>query len=92
MNVLDQIVGSITIQTAWGPDLVIDAPFSDTPGAASGMLAVLKPQITVGYRTGGSQTFAPYGAPGPTRWPWVEAGVLAVFILGGAVAARHLLS
>lgn len=75
-DVLNQVVGRVVVRTAWGPDIVIDQPFSEQPTGGTPTTALLKPEIAIYPRAGGSISpdpikFAPYGSPGETRWPYV---------------------
>ncbi len=84
---LGDLIKQIRIDSAYGPSIVIDAPFSGSPtGSSKGgsvLLGVLKPQITI-VPAGGlhSEGVAPWGVPGPTRWPYIEGLVVIAGIIG----------
>ena len=78
-----QQVDSIRIDTAYGPPIVMDHPFE--PGSQPSEIGlILKPKITISA-AGNEVTFTPYGEPGETKWPYVQAaavfGVAAFGIL-----------
>lgn len=85
-------IESIVIQTAFGPDVVIDYPFVEkdpnAPETFGDKIARrLKPKVTVNVKGYGPLEMAPYGDPGPTKWPtikWIGAGAaaLGVFLVG----------
>lgn len=78
---LDKWIGSIRIDTAYGPPIVLDRPFAPVPATAGpSPLKWLKPQITIVPAIAGMKPIvsAPWGAPGPTRWPQVQAAVVGV--------------
>jgi hypothetical protein len=83
MSALDSLVKQIIIQSEFGPDIVIDQPFSGSPSASGGsvIMGVLKPQITI-VTSLGNQAVAPWGAPGPTKWPFVEIGLMLALVAG----------
>lgn len=83
-------VKNVTVQTTLFPDINIDDPFSPLPGTASALGKLLKPKVTVtGDLFNPPQVVAPYGDPGPTRWPQlvqgakvVGVGVVGLLLLG----------
>jgi len=89
-DTLDATIARIEVRSAWGPTITIDRPFgpATTPGAGDAVARAARPEI-VAYGSGGGVVFsrAPYGAPGPTKWPFVA--LLAV--VGGAVVAGLVL-
>lgn len=90
---LDGIIKEIRISSAWGPDIVIDQPFSGAPSASGGsaLMGLLKPQITIvpAINGVGEQVVAPWGAPGPTKWPMVEAALVLAVLLGIGIFLRR---
>lgn len=84
-NNLGNLVRQIRIDTAYGPPIVLDQPFS--PAAQAGgpsALKWLKPRITIVPNIDGMDPIVsePWGAPGPTRWPQVQLAM----VLGGALS------
>jgi hypothetical protein len=88
---LDSLVESIEIQSTFGPPITIRDPFRKTPATGPIVTApgpgqklpgfdvarMLKPKVLIKLRDGSVQPFAPYGEPGPSRWPWVTVGLVA---------------
>lgn len=79
-DVLNQVVGRVVVRTEWGPDIVIDEPFSAQPTGGSPATAYLKPEISIYPRAAGGIAadpiqFAPYGSPGETKWPYLITGI-----------------
>lgn len=79
-DTLAELVTGLTIETAWTPPLSIADPLK--PGPPSPIMRALKPKVTVTLQ-GASQpmVFAPYGDPGPSRWPLIK---VALIVLGAA--------
>ncbi len=78
-DVLNQLVGRVVVRTEWGPDVVIDDPFSAQPTGGTPAAPYLRPEIAIYPRAGGAISadpirFAPYGSPGETKWPFIVAG------------------
>jgi len=90
MTVLDSLVAGIEVNTAWGPPLYLDQPFA-AQAQGGGIASLLQPQFIVHYRTGETQDFAPYGAPGASKWPFLALGAAAVLALAvlGALSLRR---
>lgn len=67
-------ITGLTVETAWTPPVVIRDPFK--PGAPSPLMKLLRPRVTFELAGGKVKplVIAPYGDPGPTRWPLVLAG------------------
>lgn len=80
-------ISSITIETAWLPPLSSEAPLAGEP---SWLLQQLKPKVTVAFASGQTIVRAPYGEPGPSKWPWLAAGLVALLGVAGYVAWRKL--
>ena len=80
-EVLNQYVGKVEVRTAYGPTITIDDPFSSSPSTGDSELSkLLKPSIDIYSRTSGGisadpTSFAPYGDPGQTKWPFLVAGL-----------------
>lgn len=70
---------SITIESAYGPTIVLDDPLKKGP--PNPFLEKLQPKITVNVKGAKPIVLAPYGTPGPTKWPMIKNGTL----LGGAL-------
>lgn len=70
------LIGKITIQTAWLPDITVDPN-----GPPSIFAPILKPKITVDV-AGNPVIVEPYGEPGPSKWSYALGGIvfLALFI------------
>jgi len=91
MNALENLVSQIIIQSEYGPDIVIDQPFSGNPttSGSSILMGILKPQVTI--VTGlGNEVVAPWGNPGPTRWAFVEIAVLVALGIGAVLFVKSL--
>lgn len=70
----------IDFESEWTPPISIDRPFAPgEPGAATAIQQFMLPKISF-YLAGGGDpvVVAPAGMPGPTKWPWVEIGGLAL--------------
>ena len=75
-NALRSQVRRIKVETAYGPPIVLDEPF--TPSAPSWLMKTLRPKITLHLRDVSDPiVIAPHGAPGATAWPWVSVVGLA---------------
>ncbi len=86
MNLSD-LIKEIRIDSEYGPSITILAPFSGSPSGSSvggsAILGMLKPQITIVPAGGLSdQVVAPWGVPGPTRWPYIEGLLVMMGIIG----------
>ena len=95
---LPKWVTSIRIDTEWLPPIIIDDPFEATPGPSTPnpLLSVLKPRVTFEIKGGALNPVraAPYGEPGPTRWPQLKtglalAGIAALVLLVAAKRKRR---
>lgn len=80
---MEQLIDRIVIDTAWGPQLVLVPSGEPSPAGAW-----LKPAASV-YVKGlqSPMLIAPYGQPGPTKWPWVQGAL----VLGAGVGALLML-
>jgi hypothetical protein len=87
-SLLADSIKRITIRTAYGPDIVIDKPFAPSP--PSPLLKVLKPEILLDTDFGPLQ-MAPFGRPGPTKWPFVVGTFIALAGFTAAVGVSKLL-
>lgn len=76
-----RLIEQVRIDSEYLPTIVLDDPFA--PGPPSPVLQALKPQITLRV-AGRDIVMAPYGTPGPTKWPLVRAGavVAGAFVVG----------
>lgn len=70
------LIQSITIQTTALPDVTIDPN-----GPSSWIAQVLKPKITAQTAVG-PVILAPYGDPGPTKFPGLLAGAVIGLLIG----------
>ena len=73
------IVGKITVQSAWLPEVTIDPN-----GPPSFLGPFLKPKVTVTI-AGNPVTVTPYGEPGSSRWPYVVGGFVFLMVIIWAV-------
>lgn len=80
----------IEIKTAYGPPMVIEKPFE--PGPPNPYLQALKPEITITFANGKQTKMMPYGNPGPSKWPQIQAYTKWTTIALGAVAGTWLLT
>lgn len=87
-DILEGLITRIRVQSAFMPDVVIDDPFK--PGPPSPLLGALKPKITVELLSGKPIVVAPWGEPGPTRWPEIKKGLVAVGVLAAVLIVRRM--
>lgn len=66
---LARAITRVEVHTAYGPPIVLDDPFA--PGPPNPYLQALKPEVVL-YVGDTPVTAAPYGEPGPTKWPQVR--------------------
>jgi hypothetical protein len=74
-----QVVDKVVINTRYLAPIVISAPQptgapSEGGGGGPGLTQALQPEIQL-YLKGKetpSYSFAPYGSPGETQWPWMK--------------------
>lgn len=73
-SALDSLVKQIRIDTEYGPPIIIDRPFSPDAAAGPSPLKWLKPKITITSNLDAVNPIvsAPWGEPGPTRWPGTD--------------------
>jgi len=83
-SLLESLVSSIKVRSAYGPDFDLSDPFA--PGPPSPFLQALKPEIQIGIKGSSPIVIAPYGHPPPTRWPLV----VVVLTLGAGVSVGLL--
>lgn len=88
-GVLDSLVTGIAVETAWLPTIVVRDPFSGvvSPGASSWVLEWLRPRVSIELAGVPAGAVAPWGDPGPTRWPLVQT---ALIVAAGTVALLTL--
>lgn len=82
---LSAYVKSITVESKYSPRIQLDNPFA--PGPPNPLLQAVKPQITLTLADGlgGPVVIAPYGSPGPSKWPLIKIG--GVVVLGIALVS-----
>lgn len=92
MNALArQMISRVEVDTAYGPPIKLDDPFA--PGPPNPYLQQLRPRVRLHLRDQSLKpiTIQPYGAPGPTKWPMIQAAlVVGGFVLAGGVLYRLL--
>lgn len=94
---LQKWVTGIKVETAWLPPIEIRDPFKPSPGPAqpNALLSVLKPRVTLEIQGGAlpPAKVAPYGEPGPTRWPQLRTGLqfggVALLLVLAAIAKKR---
>lgn len=82
---LDSLIAQIRIESEYGPTVVLDRPFApDASTTAPAALKWLKPRITIVPAVHGINPIVsqPWGAPGPTKWPQVQLGLVAAGAIG----------
>lgn len=70
-NIARSAIQRIDIKTSYGPPITIDKPFE--PGPPNPYLEKLKPEITLTFSNGQKTRMVPYGKPGPSQWPKIQA-------------------
>ncbi|MFA6118112.1 MAG: hypothetical protein WC729_29265 [Sphingomonas sp.] len=73
------LIESIEIHTRWLPPILIDKPLVESngvPSPADAFAKAFKPKVIVRVKGIPSIEYAPAGEPGPTRWPYVRAGLV----------------
>ena len=93
---LDSEVAAVEVQSTWAPPIWVPDPFSSSAkgeeGAPAGggginLARFFKPKVIVHMRSGATKSFAPYGDPGDSKWPWVAIGLGLAF--GGVVVYAY---
>ena len=84
---LPRLVKSIRVDTRRLPTFGANDPFGPGPSATGPIGRFFKPQFTIEVQ-GMSRPIvsAPYGSPGPTRWPLVKVVGGVVLVIGGVLA------
>lgn len=88
-----ETISLIQIDTEYGPQIAFDHPLrpsgstgeAKVPTAGDMILGLLKPQITIDSLVGHTVA-APFGTPGPTKWPMVKWVLALGVIVGGGLA------
>lgn len=80
----------VEIHTTYGPDIVLKDPLK--PGPPSPYLQALKPEITLTFATGNKIAVAPYGKPGPSKWPQLVSTAKVAGVFVGIVAGAWAIS
>jgi hypothetical protein len=83
-NMLRSAVKTLEVKTAYGPPIRVDYPFADGP--PNPYLEKLQPQVKLTLANGQVVDMAPYGEPGPTKWPQIETYVKVSGAIIGAGA------
>lgn len=86
-NFLASIVSGVRVESAWGPTFTVAQPFAASGSGPSPLLTFLKPKVTLLLNGGAEYAITPYGEPGPTKWPMVQAGL----IFGGLLLAGFII-
>lgn len=78
------LIESIEVQSNYTPDFSVDVNAPSDPNAASeylNLIQKIQPQMKINFlaSTGIAPiTLAPYGQPGPTKWPSIRLGAEVV--------------
>ena len=94
MAILDSITQQIKvlqIESAFTPPIILEDPFA--PGPPNPVMQMLKPKITLGYKSKyiKDTKLAPYGEPVPNHWPKVKVGA-AIFGAGALITLIALMT
>ena len=84
MSALTNLVTQIRVDTTWLPPIILNQPFASNASVqgSSPLLDILKPKITI-VPSGMSPVVAsPWGDPGTSKWPVLQAA-LGVGLLAG---------
>lgn len=86
---LSKYITSLTVETEYLPPIMLSDPFA--PGKPNPLLQRLKPRVTLTLADGLGDpvVLTPYGAPGPSKWPVVQAFGIAA-IVGVVVGIAYL--
>jgi len=81
------LIQSITISSAWGPTYTIDLQSQSASSVdGEGLIKDLKPQVEIKWiGNQGTTAIAPWGKPGPSKWPQIKGIVTAAGIALGAL-------
>lgn len=92
IEMIKRLLTRVEIRSALGPDIDMPDPFapSDPNSETSLLLKQLKPSIRL-YVSGSPIDIAPYGMPGPTRWPTIVNAAKGIGILAGFGAGSLVL-
>lgn len=88
----EKLIKRITIESAYGPKIVLDKPF-EGPSTVSPLMRRLRPRVTLEITGFQPMVSQPYGAPPPTLWPVLASGgvvVGAAAVLLAAIGAYRL--
>lgn len=92
-NLLASVVKGVRIETAFTPAFEASDPFAESPPSPVASLAgqLLRPKVTLLLAGGSTYPIAPYGDPGPSKWPIVQAVLIVVGLgLAGYLLSRSL--
>lgn len=89
-DILRSLVTQVRVDTAYLPPIVIEDPFKPGQGPPSPVLQALKPRITL-MVSGRPVVVAPYGDPGPSKWPAIKTGLAIAGGIGLVLLLKRLL-
>lgn len=96
MTLADLLRGAIMFETALTPPVPIPVSGSSDSSVTPAMLKwlkVLRPKITIPVIYDPHPVvIAPWGDPGKTMWPWVEAAIVGTGVAIGGVATYAVVS
>ena len=82
-------IQSINVKTTYGPPFRIEKPFE--PGPPNPYLQTLKPEIEITFVTGHKTKMRPYGSPGVSQWPKIQAYAKLAGVLSGIALSTLVL-
>lgn len=88
-DLLRSLIEGVTVETTVLPTVTVKDPFA--PGPPNPLLQLLKPRITVAVAGSQPLVIAPYGDPGPTRWPVVKLVAFGLLGVGALLVLRRVL-
>lgn len=87
------IISRMTIESELGPTVHVEDPLGANqtePGLGSRVMSFIKPRITLETALGPT-VMAPWGEPGPTKWPKVQVGLAVGTLVVAWLATRAVL-
>ena len=84
MSILDKMVTQIRVDTTWLPPIIMDQPFSSNASVkgSSPWLELLKPKISVTPSGMSPVVASPWGDPGTSKWPILQAAIGVGLLVG----------